>query len=106
MVTPSGGQPEGQALLDLCPKGRDEAGLEWSMAWLRRHDAYGRAQYDEAIAVLVAAHPEMRTGYSVRRMSAGWRRLARRAGQAAIRLVAMSTTGIRTTISVSLSGDA
>lgn len=28
-------------LLDLTPKGRDESGLEWTMAWLRRHDAYG-----------------------------------------------------------------
>lgn len=27
-------------LLDLTPKGRDEGGLEWPMAWLRRHDAY------------------------------------------------------------------
>ena len=27
-------------LLDLAPKGRDEGELEWSMAWLRRHDAY------------------------------------------------------------------
>ena len=27
-------------LLDLAPKGRDEGGLEWPMAWLRRHDAY------------------------------------------------------------------
>jgi len=27
-------------LLDLTQKGRDEAGLEWPMAWLRRHDAY------------------------------------------------------------------
>ena len=26
--------------LDLVPKGRDEAGLPWSMAWLRRHDRY------------------------------------------------------------------
>jgi len=26
--------------LDLVPKGRDEAGLPWSMAWLRRHDSY------------------------------------------------------------------
>lgn len=26
--------------LDLTPKGRDEAGLPWSMAWLRRHDQY------------------------------------------------------------------
>jgi predicted dithiol-disulfide oxidoreductase (DUF899 family) len=29
----------GYQLLDLTPKGRDEAGLEWPMAWLRRHDA-------------------------------------------------------------------
>jgi predicted dithiol-disulfide oxidoreductase (DUF899 family) len=27
-------------LLDLGPKGRDEADLQWPMAWLRRHDAY------------------------------------------------------------------
>lgn len=27
-------------LLDLTPKGRDEDGLDYSMAWLRRHDAY------------------------------------------------------------------
>ena len=27
-------------LLDLVPKGRDEDQLPWSMAWLRRHDAY------------------------------------------------------------------
>jgi predicted dithiol-disulfide oxidoreductase (DUF899 family) len=27
-------------LLDLVPKGRDEADLPWTMAWLRRHDAY------------------------------------------------------------------
>ena len=27
-------------ILDLTPKGRDEDGLEWSMAWLHRHDAY------------------------------------------------------------------
>lgn len=26
--------------LDLTPKGRDEAGLPWPMAWLRRHDQY------------------------------------------------------------------
>ncbi|MEQ8348911.1 MAG: DUF899 domain-containing protein [Sneathiellaceae bacterium] len=26
--------------LDLVPKGRDEAGLDFSMAWLRRHDEY------------------------------------------------------------------
>jgi predicted dithiol-disulfide oxidoreductase (DUF899 family) len=27
--------------LDLAPKGRDEAGLAWSMAWVRHHDRYG-----------------------------------------------------------------
>ena len=26
--------------MDLTPKGRDEAGLSYSMAWLRRHDSY------------------------------------------------------------------
>jgi len=26
--------------LDLAPKGRDEGGLPWSMAWVRRHDEY------------------------------------------------------------------
>jgi predicted dithiol-disulfide oxidoreductase (DUF899 family) len=31
----------GYQLLDLAPHGRDEGGLEWPMAWLRRHDAYG-----------------------------------------------------------------
>jgi len=31
----------GYQLLDLAPKGRDEADLECPMAWLRRHDAYG-----------------------------------------------------------------
>jgi len=30
-------------LLDLTPKGRDEDGLEWPMAWLHRHDAYPEA---------------------------------------------------------------
>jgi predicted dithiol-disulfide oxidoreductase (DUF899 family) len=28
------------ALLDMTPKGRDEDDLPWTMAWLRRHDAY------------------------------------------------------------------
>lgn len=28
-------------ILDLVPKGRDEAGLPWPMAWVRRHDRYG-----------------------------------------------------------------
>ena len=32
--------------LDLAPKGRDEAGLEWSMAWVRHHDRYEGAIVD------------------------------------------------------------
>jgi predicted dithiol-disulfide oxidoreductase (DUF899 family) len=28
-------------VLDLAPKGRDEAGLPWTMAWVRHHDRYG-----------------------------------------------------------------
>ena len=32
--------------LDLAPKGRDEAGLAWSMAWVRRHDEYDGAVVD------------------------------------------------------------
>jgi predicted dithiol-disulfide oxidoreductase (DUF899 family) len=27
-------------LLDLVPKGRDEAALPWTMAWIRPHDRY------------------------------------------------------------------
>ncbi len=27
-------------MLDMAPKGRDEASLPWSMAWVRRHDEY------------------------------------------------------------------
>jgi predicted dithiol-disulfide oxidoreductase (DUF899 family) len=26
--------------LDLVPKGRDEGGLDFTMAWVRRHDQY------------------------------------------------------------------
>ena len=39
--------------LDLVPKGRDEDGLPWSMAWVRHHDRYDgaavnpRAQYEQ-----------------------------------------------------------
>ena len=29
------------ALLDMMPKGRNEAGLPWPMAWVRHHDRYG-----------------------------------------------------------------
>ena len=33
-------------LLDLAPKGRDEAGLPWPMAWVRHHDRYDGAAVD------------------------------------------------------------
>jgi predicted dithiol-disulfide oxidoreductase (DUF899 family) len=29
-------------ILDLTPKGRNEAGLPWPMAWVRHHDGYGK----------------------------------------------------------------
>ncbi|MCF8478191.1 MAG: thioredoxin family protein [Pseudolabrys sp.] len=29
-------------LLDMVPKGRDEASLPWTMAWVKRHDEYDR----------------------------------------------------------------
>jgi predicted dithiol-disulfide oxidoreductase (DUF899 family) len=32
--------------LDLAPKGRDEEGLKFSMAWVRRHDEYEGARVD------------------------------------------------------------
>jgi predicted dithiol-disulfide oxidoreductase (DUF899 family) len=32
--------------LDLAPKGRDEEGLAWSMAWVRRHDRYENTVVD------------------------------------------------------------
>jgi predicted dithiol-disulfide oxidoreductase (DUF899 family) len=33
-------------ILDLAPKGRDEDGLGWSMAWVRHHDKYEGAVVD------------------------------------------------------------
>jgi predicted dithiol-disulfide oxidoreductase (DUF899 family) len=33
-------------MLDLAPKGRDEEGLAWSMAWVRHHDRYDGAAAD------------------------------------------------------------
>ena len=33
-------------MLDLAPKGRDEEGLAWSMAWVRHHDRYEGAAID------------------------------------------------------------
>jgi len=33
-------------LIDLAPKGRDEAGLKFSMAWVRHHDRYDGAPVD------------------------------------------------------------
>ena len=34
--------------LDIAPKGRDEAGLAWPMAWVRHHDRYDGAAVDTA----------------------------------------------------------
>lgn len=41
-----GGEPIIAAyhVLDMVPKGRDEAGLPWPMAWVRHHDRYGLEQ--------------------------------------------------------------
>jgi predicted dithiol-disulfide oxidoreductase (DUF899 family) len=39
------------AYLDLVPKGRDEGGLPWTMAWVRHHDRYG----DDAARPISAA---------------------------------------------------
>ncbi|MEM7029068.1 MAG: hypothetical protein AAF629_05705 [Chloroflexota bacterium] len=35
-----GSVPRMYHLMDIVPKGRDEAVLPYSMAWLRRHDQY------------------------------------------------------------------
>jgi predicted dithiol-disulfide oxidoreductase (DUF899 family) len=34
--------------LDLVPKGRDEAGLKHTMAWVRHHDKYGEGYVVDA----------------------------------------------------------
>ena len=39
--------------LDIAPKGRDEDGLAWSMAWVRHHD-----RYDGAVVDTKATYPE------------------------------------------------
>jgi predicted dithiol-disulfide oxidoreductase (DUF899 family) len=36
--------------LDLAPKGRDEDGLAWSMAWVRHHDKYDGAMVDAKVS--------------------------------------------------------
>lgn len=36
------------AVLDLVPKGRDEEGLAFTMAWVRYHDRYGTNQFADA----------------------------------------------------------
>lgn len=41
--------------LDLTPKGRDEAELPWTMAWLRRHDEYEEAK---SAASCCGSHPD------------------------------------------------
>jgi len=39
-------------LLDITPKGRDEAGLNYSMEWVRHHDSYGADSRDPYAGVL------------------------------------------------------
>src|SRR5262249_27147435 len=60
-----GGEPMLAAyfFLDLVPKGRDEAGLPWPMAWVRHHDRYDgsasvhpRAKAAESCCETGAAH--------------------------------------------------
>ncbi len=41
--------------LDLTPKGRDEAELPWTMAWVRRHDEYD----DDEQQSCCGSHPEL-----------------------------------------------
>jgi predicted dithiol-disulfide oxidoreductase (DUF899 family) len=43
--------------LDLAPKGRDEAGLAWSMAWVRHHD-----RYEGAVVDTKASYQEPKSG--------------------------------------------
>ncbi len=38
--------------LDLTPKGRDEEGLPWPMAWVRHHDKYGDPQAPDTMTVV------------------------------------------------------
>ncbi|HEX4488797.1 MAG TPA: thioredoxin family protein [Terriglobales bacterium] len=40
--------------IDLTPKGRNEDGLPWPMAWVRHHDKYGNPEAMEAIQILAA----------------------------------------------------
>ena len=40
--------------LDLTPKGRDEAELPWTMAWVRRHDEYD----DDEQQSCCGSHPD------------------------------------------------
>jgi predicted dithiol-disulfide oxidoreductase (DUF899 family) len=39
--------------LDMAPKGRDEAGLAWPMAWVRHHDKYSEAYAVDTSALYV-----------------------------------------------------
>ena len=42
-------------LLDLTPKGRDEEGLPWPMAWVRHHDRYGDPTGVDAMTLISLA---------------------------------------------------
>ena len=43
-------------MLDLVPKGRDEQGLEHTMAWVRHHDRYEPAPVAKAGGSCCAEH--------------------------------------------------
>ena len=40
-------------LLDIAPKGRDEAGLTYSMEWVRHHDKYGDQSFKDMYVELM-----------------------------------------------------
>jgi predicted dithiol-disulfide oxidoreductase (DUF899 family) len=48
-------------LLDLAPKGRDEAGLKFSMAWVRHHDRYDGAAIDAKAEFVEPKRTDKRT---------------------------------------------
>ena len=72
--------------LDLTPKGRDEAELAWSMAWVRHHDKYANAAPSHSCC----SHAERR---EVAQVSQGARHGNRRAEDPALPLVRRSGRG-------------
>ena len=43
-------------LLDIVPKGRDEAGLSYGMEWVRHHDRYDDKTFIDPYVKSVARH--------------------------------------------------